>query len=812
VAALLAALVLTSAAAQERTGAWVDEVIVVEEPSDAAAILQLKIGGIDVVARTMTDPAIARDVAADPNLAYVRVLGAYDELSFNPVGPRFPDGRLNPFAVPRIREAMSKLIDREHIAREIYGGMAVPKFTSLNSAFVDYARLIDVMRVIERRYAHNPELAEQIITEEMLALGATKVGDRWQYQGQPVEIHFIIRVEDARLHIGDYVSGLLEDIGFTVNRLYRTAAEAGPIWLAGDPADGRWHIVTGGWITTVVARDQATNFDFFYTPRGLPRPLWLAYTPSPEFDEVADRLNRRDFTTMEERRELFARAVELAKQNSVRVWLVDRLAFAPFRAEIRVTADLAGGIAGAWLWPHTIRRGEEVGGRVTIAQPSMLTAPWNPIGGSNWIFDMMLIRATADMPTLWDPYTGLHWPQRLERAEVFVQEGLPVGVTHDWVSLEFLPEIPVPADAWSDWDAAEQRWITAGERFPEGVTARTKVRLHYPEDLFETSTWHDGSPLSLADLVFAFITGFDRAKEESAIFDRAAVPLFESFMENFRGLRIVSERPLVVEFFTDAIDLDAEWSAYLAAWGFWPWWTQGPGAWHNVALGVLAETNRELAFTEAKADELGVEHMSLIAGPSLEILRRHLATAAAEGFLPYTNVLSQFATPAEVSQRWANLQAWHEDKGHFWVGLGPLYLEAAFPLERTVHLRRFEAFPDPAGKWDRFVEPMVATVEVEGPARITSGQEATFDVWVTFRDEPYAAADIDTVTYLVFDATGALALRGEAQLVNDGHYTVTLSAEETARLPVGVNRLEVAVVPLLVSIPSFDSLEFVTIQ
>ena len=807
-ALILALIMAMTVSAQERHGTWVDEVIAVEEPSATAAVLQLQIGALDVYAFTVTDAEIAATVEDDADLAAVESFGSYGELTMNPA--EFDDGRLNPFVVPRIREAMNWLIDREHIAQEIYGGMAVPKYTTLNSAFPDYARLVSTARAVEARYAHDPERAEQVITEEMGALGAERVGGRWQYDGQPVEIIVLIRTEDERLEVGDYVSSLLEDLGFQVTREYRTGAEASPIWLAGNPADGLYHIYTGGWITTVVARDQATNFDFFYTPRGLARPLWEAYQPTEEFDEVADRLARRDFRTMEERAELFARALDLAMQDSVRVWTIDQLSISPHRAEVSVAADLAGAIAGGYLWAHTIRRGEEVGGSVTVAMPSMLPSPWNPIGGSNWIYDMMLIRATGDFPTLWDPFTGLHWPQRIERAEVVVEEGLPVGATLDWVTLDFQPEIQVPEDAWADWDAVEQRFITTGERFPEGTTANRKAVIYYPEDLFESNLWHDGSALSLGDLVLYFILAFDRAKEESPIFDQAEVPAFESFMEHFRGLRIVSERPLVVEYYSDIVHLDAEWNAYTAAWSFWPYYDQGPGAWHNMALGILAESERELAFTESQADRFELEHMSFIAGPSLEVLDRHLAESAATGYIPYEPTLGQFVSGEEASERYDNLQAWREDKGHFWLGTGEMYLEAVFPIERTAQLRRFEEFPDEAGKWDRFEEPMLAQVEVTGPGRVTIGDAATYEVFVSFRDEPYAVENIDEVKFLLFDAVGELVFSGDATPVADGLYEFELTAEQTAMLEAGVNRLEVAVVPLLVSIPGFDSVEFVT--
>lgn len=91
----------------------------------------------------------------------------------------------------------------------------------------------------------------------MLKLGATLVNGKWYYKGEPVVLIGLIRPDDERMQIGDYFAAQLEDIGFTVDRQYRSA-EASPIWLAGDPAQGQWHWYTGGWVASVINRDFAT--------------------------------------------------------------------------------------------------------------------------------------------------------------------------------------------------------------------------------------------------------------------------------------------------------------------------------------------------------------------------------------------------------------------------------------------------------------------------------------------------------------------------------------------------------------------------
>lgn len=792
----------------DRNGAWVDTVVVIEEPSAEAAVNRLEVGDIDVYAFQVSNPEVANRVAASEALGSEGSSGSYSELSFNPVGPIFPDtGKLNPFAVPAVREAMNRLVDRNFIAQEIYGGLALPRWHALNIASGDYAAMADVARALEAEYSYDPEAATAVITAEMEALGAELVDGLWNYEGEPVEISILIRTEDERLQVGDYVGNQLEDIGFTVIRDYKTSAEASPIWISGDPAAGLFHIYTGGWITTQVPRDLGTNFAFFYTDTGLASPLWQAYENTPEFYEVAQALNNNEFSTLEERRELFATAMDLALEDSVRIFLVDRTSITPRRAEISVAADLYGGISGSRLWPFTLRRGNDVGGSVTVAMPSILTGPWNPLDGTNWIYDAMLYRGIGDLGVIPDPFTGLNRPQRIERGELFIQEGLPVGRTLDWVDLQFVEENVVPDDAWVDWDPIEQRFLTAGEVYTETVTSLSKSVAYYPADFFETVTWHDGSPISLGDFVMSMILTFDRGYEDSPYYDESKTAALNAFKSSFRGMRVISTDPLVIEHYTDNYQLDAENG--VTTW--FPFYGFGSGAWHNLAIGLEADRNGLATFTSSKATTLEVDQLSYIGGPTVEILREQLGIAAEAGFLPYAPTMSEFVTADEIALRYENLQEWDRRRGHFWLGTGPFFLQRAFPVEGTVILERFDAFPDSADKWAGFSAPAIAAVELDGPGRVTIGEEAVYDVFVSLPDgEAYPAADVSEVKYLLFDATGTLAATGVADNVADGLWEVVLDADTTGALAEGSNRLEVVVISTRVALPSSDSLEFIT--
>lgn len=827
-ALVLAAALSFTAFAETRTGAWVDEVMIVEESAVTTAISRLQAGDIDIWASTSSDVTAFNTVVTDPFLDYFQVFGSYTEITFNPVGPNFNDGRLNPLSSRRVREATNMLIDRDYIAQEIYGGLAVPKYTLLNSSFADYSRVVEKARELELKYAYNPEAAKEIIHEEMIAMGAELINGVWHYNGQPIEIKILARSEDQRRELGDYFAEQLEYVGFTTTVEYRTGAEASPIWMMGDPYNGEWHVYTGGWSAPVVYRDQGHIFNQMYTRRTMTQPLWQALEPIPELDEISDKLYRKKFSTMEERKALYERALELAFEDSPRIFVVDETSFLPRRAEIAVASDLAGGVSGTGLWPTTLRRGDEIGGVITIGSQQVLVEPWNPVAGSNWTFDQLPIRATFDRGFMTDPFTGNYHPHRIERMEVTVLEGLPVAKSSDWVDLKFANEIIVPGDAWVEWDPVNQRWITAAEKYadeaiwdaetqtwtalgedlPAGLKTKRKSVMFYREDLWDTAKWHDGSPVTIGDILFTFTMEMDRGYEESPFYDPAAAAGLQTTLASFRGMKLISIDPFIYEYYTESWSLDAEMNIsdlYSVHYNY------GKAPWPTLALGLLAELNGELAFSASKANELDAEWLGYQSGPSLPILAKWLDYAIENNWLPYKDFLGQYISDEEIATRYANVKKWYEAKGHFWIGDGPMYLERAYPIEKMVHLKRFEDYSEPADKWSMFDEPRVAEVEVSGPARVTSGSEAVFEVEVTFKGEAYKLEDITEVKFLVLDAAGNVALSGLGEGVADGLFEIVLTEEQTAALPVGSNTLDVIVLPRLVGGATFGSHTFVTL-
>jgi peptide/nickel transport system substrate-binding protein len=805
----------------ERRGGWLDEIDVSVVDGDSA-VSQIEAGAIDFFSFGLASDKYP--VIKDAGISTTQSFGSYYGISLNPAV--FTDtARLNPFSNRKMREALNWLIDRNYINQEIYAGGSLPRLLPVTTQLVEYTNLIDTARALESKYAYNVERAKEVIDAEMPGMGAELGADgKWQFNGAPVTLIFLIRSDGdgTRKPIGDYVSNQLEGLGFTVDRQYKKSSEAFPIWQGTSAADGQWHMYTAGYIPSGFGslRDESGNIQQSYLNTSIQASEpFISNVADPEFQQLGDALAQGQYSSKAERDTMMAKALELSLQDSLFVWIIDQQTYSPYNNNVQATWDLATGPEATNVGPYNLRFKDQEGGTMKVGTNDLFTQPWNTMGGSNWVWDSNIMRSTT-MGTsnaggggglMADPYTGLAWPQRIASAELTYKEGLSINQNLDWLTVNSAPQIDVPEDAWVDWNAAEQRWITAAEKFPDGLTANVKSVVVYPDDLFETVKWHDGSPISVGDFVMSMIQGFDPGKPESPIYDESLALSIDAGLVSFKGYRITSTDPLTIESYTDAYVSDAELNV-APLWPQSPFGLSGENSWQIFAVSNLAEAAGELAYTQDKSDAAQIENTSWVGGPSLEILAKYLDQAAAESYIPYEPTMGQYVTREEADLRYANLKKWYEDHGHFWVGTGPYYLDQVFVTEKSLVLKNFAEFPDLADRWSIFSEPKLATTVLDGPGQVKAGEEALFDVTINFKDAPYLLADIARVKYILYDATGTVVSVGDASAVADGQYQVTLSAEETSKLRTGSARLEVAVVPIPVAVPSFTSIDFVAVK
>jgi peptide/nickel transport system substrate-binding protein len=304
-------------------------------------------------------------------------------------------------------------------------------------------------------------------------------------------------------------------------------------------------------------------------------------------------------------------------------------------------------------------------------------------------------------------------------------------------------------------------------------------------------------------MVVPWILSFERADESSRLYDSSHVPIFQTFQRHFRGWRIVSLDPPEIEVYSDQIFPDAETIVAARTPQLMPW--------HTLALGMRAERSGELAFSSNKADRMRVDWLSLVAGPSLPILERHLRAAREQEHLPYAQVLREYVSADEVAARYEAMARWYAARRHFWIDSGPYYLHSVHPVERSVVLRRYEDFPDRADKWLRFAEPWIPAVDVDGPMLVRLGGRPEFDIDISFNGEPYPADAVERVRYLLFDDRNRLIDEGDAEPEGEGRWRVVLDTAVVDRLGVGASSIEVAVTSTLVALPAFASHAFAVV-
>src|SRR5215211_3129676 len=553
--------------ATERHGGWLDEIDISVVDSESA-ISQIEADAIDVYSFALasnTYPAIQ-----EAGVPSTQSLGGYYGISLNPAV--FTDtARLNPFSNRKIREALNWLIDCNYLNQEIFAGGSLPKLLPITTQLAEYTNLIDTARALESKYAYNSEKAKEVIDAEMPGMGA-ELGDdgKWTFNGQPVSLIFIIRSDGdgTRQPMGDYVANQLETVGYTIDRQYKTSTEAFAIWLDTPAPDGLWSLYTAGYTPGGFPRDERISCcqqAYLNTSTQAGEP-YISNVSDPEFQELGDALAQGDFSSKEERDEMMRRALELALEDSLFVWTIDQQSYAPYDDDVQVTWDLALNYESASVGPYNLRFKDKEGGVMKIGTNDLFSQPWNPIAGSNSVWDAGVIRATTQGTSstvgggglMADPFTGLAHPQRIESAELTYVEGLPIQQRLDWLTVTTVLQIDVPEDAWIDWDAANQKWITAAEKFPDGATANIKSVVTYPADLFDTVKWHDGSPISVGDFVMSMIIGFDPAKEDSPTYDPSLALSLNAGLESFKGIRITSTDPLTIEYYNDAYNTDAE--------------------------------------------------------------------------------------------------------------------------------------------------------------------------------------------------------------------------------------------------------------
>lgn len=672
-----------------------------------------------------------------------------------------PEGQLNPFQIVEVRHAMQYLVDRNFIANDIYQGRALPMLTSVSP--LDYDRLTIFSVLSSSGIRNDPEFARQQISDAMTAAGAQLANNVWTFNGQPITVKIIVRVEDERRDIGDLVRASLEQAGFQTQPLYQQFGPATLAVYASDPVAFEWHIYTEGWGRSAPVRYDDAGINQFTAP-------WLGNMPgwqevgfwqyeNPELDDLGKKLYRGEFNNKEERDDLYRRMTEIALQQSIRVWLVTALQSFPVRAEVQdLTEDLVSGPKNLFAL-----RGAHIPGRTDIRAGHLWVwterTTWNPVGGFGDVYSTDVYRNMVDPPLINHPFTGLPVPFR---ATYTVETAGPEGT------------LPVPEDAVL-WDAAQDAWAPV----QPGTTAVTKVTFDYSK--FFQSTWHHGPKIEMADVVYSIAQGYEIAYDEAKIQIETALGITSRpFLETYMGYRVVDDN--TIEVYVNYWHFEESYMASYAT-------PAGLGTpWEILAaMDNVVYEKRRGAFSDTAAARFSVPWISLVTESDARLVLRSVTEFKRRKLIPpgvFEIGGRSLVTEESANARYDACDAWFKEKNLLVISSGPYVLSRYDPPSQFAELQAFREPNYPFTAEDfRYGAPPPFAIEPVTPPQVGLGQPITLEVTVT------GPGTLVLQYSLVDAAANQVVASGDAEGGDGGVFTVNIDQSVTANLFPGLYQL-----------------------
>ncbi len=615
-------------------------------------------------------PTQAEDLEGAPDITLYSAPASFYDIVTNPAPA--PENQLNPLSIREIRFALNYLMDRDYSVEHVYKGFAAPMVTFLSEYDPDFITIQDI--VAKYNFTYDPATAEAIINEAMTQAGATKVEGKWYYNDKPVTLTFIIRVEDERREIGDALASALESVGFTVEREYMTYEQAQIVYQT-NPANLDWHLYTESWVKEDTQKYDSSEINSYGAPwygemPGYQEAGWWQYE-NATIDELGKKIYYGDFTSKEERDELYKECTELIIQESVRIWIATKLDAFPARSEVKgITEDAALGLRSLYNLREVFVPGQKT---ITIGNLYIHTeeSAWNPVGGHVDSYSSDIWKAVHD-PCMWNhPFSGL--PQPFRWSYTVETEGPSVTMT-------------VPPDAFV-WNAASNRWETVG---PD-VTAKSKVTFDLSR--YIGTKWHHNQTITWADVLYTLSQTWEIAydMDKSAIESGISATQSES-LKPFKGFRIVgNDLEVYVDYWHFSDDYIAD---FACLGGHYPW--EVLAAMDNVVF-----EDKALMYSERASESLGVpwmsvnlkDHASLVNGALDDLDYSDLANI-------FTVSGTVYATESDLAERVDAAQDWFNEHRNLVISDGPFYLNEFNASEGYANLSAFRDSDYPFSKGD----------------------------------------------------------------------------------------------------------------
>ena len=738
-----------------------DTIRFIQYLEESTALEEVRQGNIDMYYWRIPSDRLSDPAAREGVVIHESVGNSYDILLNPAEGDAF-----NPFTLRDVRFALNYLIDRNLIVNELMAGYGAPLMAWYGTYSPEYISIIDLLE--SYNFEHNPSLAQEMINSAMTDAGGVLEDGVWMINDAPVELRFFIRSDDPiRKAIGEVLAADLKSAGFVVHKDFGDLNKAFTTVYGSDPANLEWHLYTEGWGRSGFVKYDSSGLSQMYAPwfsvmPGFGNPAFWNYE-HPDLDRVTQAIFSGNFSSAEERTDLIREGITLGVEESVRIFLADRLDQFVVHEDIDgVVNDFGAGIPSRFT---TINARSDQG-TLDIGVKHVYQGSWNPVAGLSDIYSNHVWYAMYDPSLFLHPYSGSVIPVR---AEWDVQTAGPDG------------SLPVPSDAIL-WDVASDSWVDVGTN----ATATSLATYH-----LTFSNWHHGIGMSMDDILYAiyFSTewGTNEGEDDPTV-DPQYTPRAAQGVESIKGIRVLDQN--TIEVYVDYWHFDegeiASWASVGAA---MPW-----ELYQAMERAVLDD---KTAFSRSVAQSKGVNWLSVLIPGDADLLREYLVQFRDSGEVPA-------AIPAQdAADRYNAAISWIDQYGHAVISNGPYMMQGYSPESRTITLVEFDdpTYPFATDKWSEFESvtlPQVSDVSIPDLVTTDTALEILVDT-----------DGADRVLYFVNDATGAIALSGDVDVGDQGSATVSV---DTAELGVGPAGFKVFAVSDTVLRPDSYSTNFLITQ
>jgi len=657
----------------------------------------------------------------------------------------------NPFAIREIRFQLNNLINRKYISYELLKGGGEPAFTYVSVSHPAWRYLKEIADTLGLREEGNELLALQRIREAML--NASRCVAKFGYSitlerdpttgrevwtlgrpdgsKEPVKIVFLIRIEDERRLIGDYLAGQLEKAGFLVERKYIERAQFRPLVRAAEPRNLDWHLYTHsdtmirslwvheevGWYSAEFASLPATGGLWEYTAE---HAKAIGDYVQERVEQLARELYRGEVKDIEEYWTKVKEGTYLGVYQSLRVFIIGVRNFYVVNPRVRdMVYSPIFGITIEWPWRTAVTPDSTVRVALYAAAGSLFMYEWNPISGVGGVYGSYIWYYVRD-------YSWLRHPSTLE----------PIPVRATWKVEQ--REVTVPTTAVR-YDPDKHSWVTV----PEGSKASYVLEFN-----FKFSNYHDGSPQTLLDILtnFAWFVEWAFKSGDDDLWYHKEVESDKYIAEDVVGIEIINSTAIrVYGNYGLFYSLDETATYYLNY--FWPSWHpllrlafeyvviyKGPVS--GVKYGWLTREG------ERTLDAMNPDHVADVA-EALRVLGRgeysppHLASTIR--MLREGRIEVQ-----DVGRATESLAKFITERKHMAVSNGPYYISRYVPEQMYIELKAFKdpTYPFTPEYWLKAFE--VSQVKVAGTVKVPTVLVAGYS----------AEVEVPVVKYVVFPEEG----------------------------------------------------------